>query len=140
MNYITFYQSQAFKQYLFSISGRIVGGNQLGRTIDMPTANLEPIEDCSDIACGVYAVMIRLEDEMHQGITHIGPRPSVDDSFGITIETYIFDFEGDIYDKEVTVFGFLFIRDTKKFDTIQQLKAQVDKDISVAIDYLNNLY
>ena len=126
-------------EYIFRIPGEIGFGKQLGRTVDMPTANLITNTDTSDITPGVYAVMMEICGKRYMGITHIGARPSVDNDNRITIETYIFDFNKDIYGSKVTLYGYSYIRQTRTFDSLLELKAQVEKDITIAKTILQDV-
>jgi len=105
----------------------------------MPTANLLTSEDISSIPSGVYATELLLEQRLLKGISHIGRRPSVDKDDDITIETYIFDFNEDIYDKQVCLIGHMFIRDTIEFNSLDDVKKQVDLDILAAMEYFKTV-
>lgn len=123
------------EEYLFRLNGRVTFGKKLGRTVNMPTANILPYEDISYIPTGVYAATITIEDVIHQGILHIGNRPSIDNEKNVTLEVYIFNFNRDIYGYEVTITAYLHIRNTIAFDSLSQVKEQVDKDIIIAEDF-----
>lgn len=127
------------KEYLFQIAGTVSYGKQLGRTVEMPTANILTTEDISAIPLGVYAATVIIDGYAHKGITHIGKRPSVDSESTVTIETYIFDFSEDIYDKEIILTLYEFIRGTADFKSLEALKKQVDSDIEVAKKILSDL-
>ena len=85
------------KQPLFIISGKVVHGKGKGKTVGMPTANLEWGEIFDLPELGVYASKIQIEDKWYIGVTNVGFRPSVDSEKNITIETFILDFHQDIY-------------------------------------------
>jgi len=113
-------------------SGRVVEGNKLGRTIGYPTANLE-VEDPEKLipGDGVYAVEIMEASEgtsrRLKGMMNIGKRPTVDGTKR-TIEVNIFDFNGDLYGKELTVFVKKYLRGEEKFSGLDALKAQLARD------------
>jgi riboflavin kinase / FMN adenylyltransferase len=93
-----------FLGYHFSISGKVVKGNQLGRTIGFPTANVKPDEPDKIIPeYGVYAVLVELDNKLYKGMSNIGIRPTLD-YHPLTIEAHIFDFDQDIYGREITIY------------------------------------
>jgi riboflavin kinase/FMN adenylyltransferase len=118
--------------YNYFFSGKVVKGDQLGRTIGFPTANLE-IEEQEKLipGNGVYAVDIIVNDIKHKGMMNIGFRPTVG---GIIrkIEVNIFDFNEDIYDQVITVFLKSKLREEKKFIGLDELKIQLGKDALAA--------
>lgn len=115
---------------LWEIEGRIVKGDQRGRQIGFPTANVS-LDDYVQPALGVYAVWAGIEDSSgttwHMGCANIGSRPTFD-GVGIVVEVYIFDFADDIYDKLLRVALVDYIRPEKKFDGIGQLREQIGRD------------
>ena len=115
----------------FSISGKVIIGDQRGRTIGIPTANIEFPENIIKIPYGVYAVQIKLFNNIHFGIVNFGIRPTFNKQTSI-LEAHIFDFEEDIYGKEIEVLFFSKIRDEQKFNGIKELLNQITLDITVA--------
>ena len=111
------------------INGIIGRGKQIGRTVGMPTANLVPEEDVSGIEDGVYAAVMEIKGERFLGVTNVGRRPTVDDEMHRTIETYLLDFDKDIYGQKVVLELHQFLRPIKKFASIEEVKAQVEEDI-----------
>lgn len=115
--------------YNYTISGRIVEGFKVGRTIGFPTANIQMWEDFKVIpAFGVYAVNVHTEGYKYQGMLYIGKRPTLHNSGNISLEVNIFDFAGDLYNKPLTVEFIEFVRADKKFPDIEALKNQISKD------------
>lgn len=116
------------KQPLFTISGKIVHGKGKGKTVGMPTANLEwnDIVDLPEL--GVYASKIQIEDKWYIGITNVGFRPSVDNEKNVTIETFILDFHKDIYEYTIVLELYMFIRKTSKMKSLDEVWEQVKKD------------
>lgn len=112
-------------------SGVVCHGKAFGRTVGMPTANLDVDRRKLNIPLGVYATMSYMTDQdlPVKGLTNFGTRPSVDDFSYITIETFMLDFHRDIYDHEVFLMFYEFIRGIRKFANLQEVKEQVDKDI-----------
>ena len=115
--------------YNYSISGKIIEGFKIGRTIGFPTANIKAWEDFKVIpAFGVYAVLVHVEGETYQGMLYIGKKPTVQNSDNITLEVNIFDFDEDIYNKSLSVEFIEFVRVDKKFPDIEALKFQITRD------------
>ncbi len=112
------------------IKGMVGYGKQLGRTVGMPTANLITKEDVSEIKDGVYASITTVRGKRYLGVTNVGLRPTVDDENHRTIETYLLDFSQDIYGEEMELELHQYLREIKKFDNIEAVKAQVEQDIS----------
>jgi len=117
---------QAANQFLgshFFIKGIVVGGDKIGRTIDFPTANIEIDEWYKLIpAKGVYAVKVQLNEQSYNGMLNIGSRPTLNKNNNDTIEVNIFNFEEDIYNKEIQIEFYEKIRDEEKFEEISVLK------------------
>jgi len=111
----------------FSISGTVVHGKELGRTIGFPTANINIPEDIVNPKDGVYLSRILIDGMIFYGITNIGAKPTVNIEEK-NIETYIRDYKGDLYGKTIEVQFLKRLRDIQKFDTIEQLKNQLEKD------------
>jgi riboflavin kinase/FMN adenylyltransferase len=118
-----------FLGYNYFIKGTVVDGNKMGRTIGFPTANIKVDEWYKLIpAKGVYAVKINLEGKIFSGMLNIGNRPTLDKSNLETIEVNIFNFEKDIYNKEVTIEFYERVRDEQKFESITILQQQLEID------------
>ncbi len=117
----------------YSMTGGVVHGRELGRTIQVPTANILPQKGKIYPTSGVYASKIYLHDgRTFYGITNIGDNPTVSDERRVTIETHIFDFSENIYGKKIKVELLYFIRPEKKFKNIDELKNQMLADINFA--------
>ena len=112
------------------IKSVVVMGNQLGRTVGMPTANFDSSKITAQLPKdGVYGSIVTLPNgEEKFGVTNIGTKPSVDESGAHNVETHILDFDGDLYGQELTVAIVKHIRDIKKFNSLEEVKAQVDLD------------
>ena len=123
--------------YNYSITGTVVKGKQLGRTIGFPTANIKIKDDYKLIPKnGVYVVHCLIKEKIYSGMMNIGNRPTVDGT-NTTIEVNIFDFDQEIYDEKITVEFLDFIRDEQKFNSIDDLKNQIQKDKTTSLNYLN---
>lgn len=108
-------------------TGKVVHGQHLGRTLGVPTANLQLPDELVKPAFGVYACRAWVDGNFYVAVTNIGTRPTVDGN-GVTVEPWILDFEGDLYGKEITLEFHKFLRPEKKFDSLEELKAQIQLD------------
>lgn len=111
----------------FFIKGEVVHGKQLGRTIGFPTANLNFSKDIILPKIGVYYTNVLWNNNIYREITSIGNNPTVNGE-KITLETFILDFNEDIYDEEIKVYFIKFLREEKKFASIEKLKEQLNFD------------
>lgn len=122
----------------YILNGAVVHGEKRGSTIGFPTANIHTDQAKKIIPkIGVYAVWIRVDQTYHPGMMNVGKRPTFD-GMGLTMEVHIFDFDKDIYGKEVQVQFVKRLRDEKKFSGIEELKAQLKKDKAKAKKILNS--
>jgi len=123
--------------YPYRFSGTVVKGAQMGRQIGFPTANLEiPGESKLIPGNGVYAVKVIAEGATWNGMLNIGYRPTVSNEGVLKIEVHIIDFSGDLYGKEIKVELYDRIRGEKKFNGIDQLKAQIANDKKSTLNLL----
>lgn len=122
--------------YTYSISGKVVKGNQRGRSIDYPTANIQIDEDRKLFpAIGVYAVKVIVSGKTYHGMMNIGKRPTIGGG-NITLEVNIFDFNADIYGENIQVFFIDRVRNEQKFEHLEALKAQLALDKKKVIELL----
>lgn len=119
----------------FFIEGKVVHGNELGRTMGFPTVNIEPEAVKILPPNGVYAVKIIVEGNEYHGVCNIGVKPTVTDEGKIVAETNIIGFDGDLYGKNVRLMLFHFQRPEMKFGSIEQLSAQLNQDIEFTKSY-----
>ncbi|MDR0847123.1 MAG: bifunctional riboflavin kinase/FAD synthetase [Lactobacillales bacterium] len=112
----------------YEITGEVVHGRALGRTIGFPTANVEADYECMVPDDGVYATLIKVKDKKYPSMTSVGTNETVSDSNKRTIETNIFNFDEDIYGETVTVEFIKKIRDMVKFSSLDELKNQIETD------------
>ncbi len=128
-----------FLGYYYHLRGKVIEGDKRGRTIGYPTANIK----CSDRSKlipgnGVYAVQIVLEHNIYQGMMNIGHKPT----FGkneLSVEVHLFDFDHDIYGKELKVIFINKIRDEIKFNSVEELILQLQADEKTAKSILSSL-
>ena len=119
------------------ITGKIVPGKQLGRTIGFPTANLSACLP-PEARYGVYAAWFFLDDKRLPCMLNIGRHPTVPDG-APTIEAHIFHFSGDIYGREAAIETVSFLRGEVKFPSVEALKRQLDSDRARAMEILKNI-
>jgi riboflavin kinase/FMN adenylyltransferase len=122
----------------WSISGPVIAGNRLGRTLGYPTANIAWPADMLRPAYGVYAVTVAMADDtMHKAVASIGLRPTVTpQATEPLLEVHIFDFDGDLYGQMLDVHFKRFIRPEETFADLETLKQQMARDSHSARDLL----
>ena len=126
--------------YNYFLTGIIAKGKQLGRTLGFPTANLQIQENYKLIPQnGVYIVKSSLNGKIVFGMMNIGFNPTVEGKH-LSIEVHYFDFDADLYDQEVKVSLLEYLRPEQKFDSVDLLKEQLEKDKIASLAYINGLY
>lgn len=127
-----------FLGYDYPISGKVVHGDKIGRTIGFPTANLQ-LEDERKLlpASGVYAVRVSVDGVMYGGMLNIGVRPTVSRSGIVRLEVNIFDFHSEIYDKTISVFLLARVRGERKFNDVAELSTQLEADKQMVLRCLS---
>lgn len=131
--------SQMLGRY-FSLEGRVVHGNKLGRTLGYPTANLSPVDPDQLIpALGIYAIHVTYNGTRYNGMLSIGYNPTVTDKKELRIEANIFDFNEDIYDTNITIALIQKLRDEQKFNSLDELKEQLHADKENALKVINSI-
>jgi riboflavin kinase/FMN adenylyltransferase len=115
--------------YPYFIKSEVVYGNQLGRTIGIPTMNQIPQPDKLLPPNGVYASRVIIDGTSYKGVTNIGVKPTVSGENVLGVETHVIDFTGDLYGRELDVELFSYIRPEKKFSSVDSLKRQIESDI-----------
>ena len=124
--------------YEYFLTGTIVKGRKIGRTINFPTANIHIDETYKLIPkIGVYVVRTLINNKTYYGITSIGTNPTVNGDTK-TIETHLLDFEGDLYGKTLEISFLKYIREEKKFESVPELQSAIEEDEVFARAYLNN--
>ena len=124
--------------YAYHISGRIVSGYKVGRTLGFPTANSQPDDPMQLLpGIGVYAVWVEVAGQRYKGMLYIGSRPTLDNGTQLSIEVHILHFSGDIYNDPIRVSFAHFVRGDEKFDSLEALKAQLMRDREVVDQLLN---
>ncbi len=133
----------------YYVSGEIIHGRKLGRTIGMPTVNLLPPQEKLLPPKGVYFSSVYLQNRNHSranegewfaSITNIGTKPTVDSHHVMGVETYIYDFDRDAYGEELDVYLLKYKRPERRFDGVEALKAQMAADIAAGREFFQNCY
>lgn len=119
--------------YDFSISGVVIHGLKNGRKINYPTANINYPLNKFKLNSGVYKTITIVNNREYQSMTNIGTHPTIASLNEDIIESHIFDFNKDIYGKEITIIFKQFIREQKKFNSLDELKNQLNIDKNIAI-------
>ncbi|MBD8892965.1 bifunctional riboflavin kinase/FAD synthetase [Roseibium litorale] len=112
--------------YRWFFDSRVQHGDKRGRDLGYPTANLSLGADCP-LKHGIYAVKVRIGDEKYDGVASYGRRPTFDNGAAL-FEVFLFDFSGDLYDKQLRVHLISYLRGEEKFDSVEALIAQMDRD------------
>ena len=120
-------EANRFLGHPHRLKGKVVEGKKLGRTIGIPTANLEMPKGLVSLPHGVYACYACFDGKKYPAVTNIGTRPTVAGK-NVTVEPWILDFEGDLYGKNITLEFYDFRRPEKKFDSLEELKAEIEKN------------
>ncbi|MCR5345628.1 MAG: bifunctional riboflavin kinase/FAD synthetase [Lachnospiraceae bacterium] len=115
--------------YEYFIGGKVVSGARLGRKMGFPTANIIPEIQKVLPPFGVYESKVELGGRIYKGMTNIGTKPTVTSDLKITVETYLKDYTGNLYDEYIDVELVRFIRPEKKFNTIEELEMQIKSDV-----------
>ena len=118
----------------FSVGGRVVDGNRLGRTMGFPTANLDLPEEHILPRYGVYVSQTRADGRWFPSITNVGDKPTVTRHYPC-IETHLLGYRGDLYGKEIEIRFCAYLRGIKKFSGMEELKAQLKRDKQTALRY-----
>lgn len=125
--------------YHYSLTGEVIHGRGIGKDLGFPTANIKSCHPDKLLpAPGVYIIEIEVDAEMFQGILNIGSRPTFDGT-GKHVEAHIFDFSEDLYAKEIRIEFLLKIRDEMKFDSLEALMEQIEKDKYKALHYFKRV-
>ena len=116
--------------YDFFIRGDVIHGNRIGHTIGFPTINLAAPHEKLLPPYGVYASRIRVKDRIYEGISNIGVKPTIGADNPVGIETYLYDFSEETYGQTMDVALCSFLRKEKKFDSLAELKKQLQSDLA----------
>ena len=117
--------------YTYSVSGVVEHGNAIGATIGFPTANIHLSSHKQLPVSGVYAVLAKVDGVEYKALANIGTNPTVGNDY-LSLEVHLLDFHGDLYDKELAISFQSFLREEKKFSSLEELQKQIAEDIRKA--------
>jgi riboflavin kinase / FMN adenylyltransferase len=121
-------EAGALLGHQYYVDGTVIAGRKRGRTIGFPTANLRTDNELVP-PHGVYATTLTLDGIVHASVTNVGVRPTFGESTETTVETHLFDYSGDLYGRDVRLGFVQRLRDERRFDDVDALKAQIDADV-----------
>ena len=119
----------------YFISGIVEEGKKLGRTLGIPTANIYPSSEKLLPPNGVYFCNVFCDGVKYHGVTNIGCRPTVQDGNRMSVETYLLDFDDDLYGRELVVELLHFSRKEERFESVRELSLYIKNDICLARDF-----
>lgn len=120
-------QAVRFLGHPYLLTGQVVHGKQLGRTLGIPTANLLLPPELVTPRFGVYAGIAQVEGICYPAVTNIGVRPTVSGQ-GVTVEAWILDYSGNLYDRTISLELTDFLRPERRFSSLEALKAEIEKN------------
>ena len=120
---------------IYTLTGTVIHGRGIGKHVGTPTANIAIEKKDFLPKTGVYVADILLGDKRYYGVTHIGTRPTLDNDSFVSIETYIFDFDKDIYGCTITVNLYKKLREVRKFNELSLLLEQIANDRTMAQEF-----
>ena len=126
-----------FLGHPYRLTGTVRHGKQLGRTLGFPTANLAFPESLAKPRFGVYACLARLPEGNFPAVTNLGLRPTVDGE-SVSVESWLLDFDGELYGREVTLDFYDFIRPERKFESLEAMREEIFRNAQQARDALRN--
>lgn len=130
-------QAERFLGMPYTVMGTVVHGNQIGRTLGFPTVNLLLPENKLLPPNGVYYSAVLFKGKKYRAISNVGCKPTVTDEHVMGLESYLYDFEQEIYDEPIEVYLYAFKRGETRFESLDALKAQLKKDIRDGLLYKN---
>ena len=120
------------------LTGTVTHGRKLGTEFNMPTANITPDIDISGLEYGVYYSKVTVDGETYKAISNLGKKPTVKEDESVNVETFLYDFEGDLYGKIITVELLEFRRPEQKFDSYECLCTEMHRDLEAGREYIES--
>jgi riboflavin kinase/FMN adenylyltransferase len=117
----------------YFLSGVVESGNRVGKKLGFPTINIPLREGYVELGRGVYFTLVKIGDKFYRGITNVGTCPTFDERKMHT-ETYILDYNGEIYGEEVKLFFLEYIREERKFESPEELRAEIGRNMKWAME------
>ena len=128
-------RARIFLGHPHTLTGTVAHGKRLGSALGFPTVNLYIPQDVVVPALGVYATRIWVDGQPHPAVTNVGSRPTVDDGNALTVESFLLDFEGDLYDRSVRVEFYKFLRPEEKFPDLDALRTEIMRNVAQTRTY-----
>ena len=128
-------RARVFLGHPHTLTDTVVHGKRLGSALGFPTVNLHIPDGVVVPALGVYATRIWVDGQPHLAVTNVGSRPTVDDGNALTVESFLLDFEGDLYDKSVRVEFYKFLRPEEKFPDLDALRTEIMHNVTQTRTY-----
>ena len=122
-------RAREFLGHPHTLSETVAHGKKLGSALGFPTVNLTIPKGVVVPALGVYATRVWVDDQPHMAVTNVGSRPTVDDGDQLTVESFLLDFEGDLYDKTVRMEFYKFLRPEEKFADLDALRTEIARNV-----------
>ena len=132
-------QAQRFLGHPYAITGEVLHGKGLGRTIGAPTLNVIPAEGLLIPVYGVYATRVNVAGRWYEAVTNVGVRPTVDEKGGVTVESHLLDVSEQLYGKACRVEFLKLLRTEMKFTDLGALQAQIAKDVADAKAFFRDI-
>jgi len=121
-------QARAMLGYDPMLEGQVIEGEQRGRTIGFPTANLAVSSELNVPGNGVYAAHAQIKERIYTAVVNIGTKPTFHEEYPISIEAHLIDFHDDIYGEKMRLFFIDKIRDERRFNNVEELVGQITRD------------
>ncbi len=121
--------------YNYTVIGKVVTGNKIGRSLGFPTANITPEDKKLLPPCGVYYTKAQINGCEYKGVTNVGRKPTVNDKNPVNIETCFLGYDGDLYGKTIEVQFYKFVRPEMKFESLEMLKKQINLDVKGCLEF-----
>ena len=115
--------------YNYTVIGKVVHGNEIGRTMGFPTANIEAENNKLLPPFGVYYSRVKIDGKEYKGITNVGKKPTISDDNPVNVETHILGYEGDLYGEILEVEFLKYVRPEMRFDSVETLEKQIKTDV-----------
>lgn len=125
-------QANELLQTPYFVKGRVEEGNKIGRTMSIPTANIRPSEEKELPPFGVYAVRVEIDGCLYDGVSNLGIKPTIPGKNPTGLEVWLFEYEGNLYGRELMVFFYSYQRPEQKFSGIRELREQIRFDTEQA--------
>ncbi|MEA4965103.1 MAG: riboflavin biosynthesis protein RibF [Oscillospiraceae bacterium] len=132
-------EAAVFLGHPHCLSGRVISGKRLGRTMGVPTANIPVPSGVQPPPCGVYATMVETDGGRYPAVTNVGNCPTVSDGAPLVVEPWLLDYSGDLYGREIRIFFYKKLRDEIRFSSLADLRAEIFRNAAQTREYFGIL-